>query len=94
MGFKHLPGGPGHQQTSGKVDAAVKEAKSFLRKAKETKVGLYLAELAQQNTPTESIGTSLAQQGLPTVVRPTMLDTLPPIKELLKPHAVCRNRSS
>ena len=35
-GFKHRPGSPGHQQTNSKAEAAVKEAKCLLRKAKAT----------------------------------------------------------
>ena len=61
-GFEHQPGSPWHQQTNGKTEAAVKEAKHLLRKAKETKGDLYLAILAQRNTPTESMGTSPAQR--------------------------------
>ena len=61
-GFEHRPWSPGHQQTNGKAEGAVKEAKRLLRKAKETKGDLNLAELAQRNTPTESMGTSPAQR--------------------------------
>ena len=54
-GFEHRLGSPGHQQTNGNAEAAVKEAKRLLRKAKDTKGDLYLAVLAQRNTPTESM---------------------------------------
>ena len=83
-GFEHRPGSPGHQQTNGKAEAAVKEAKRPLRKAKDTRGDLYLAVLAQRNTPTESMGTSPAQR-----LRGRVCKTqLPTTKELLKPQSV------
>ena len=42
-GFEHRPGSPGRQQTNGKAEAAVKQAKRLLRKSKETKGDLHLA---------------------------------------------------
>ena len=36
-GFEHRPGSPGRQQTNGKVETAVKQAKRLLRRSKETK---------------------------------------------------------
>ena len=41
-GFEHRPASLGHQQTNGKAEATVKEAKRLLRKAKETKGDPYL----------------------------------------------------
>ena len=38
-------GSPGHQQTNGKAEAAVKDAKRLLRKAKDSKEDIYLAVL-------------------------------------------------
>jgi len=52
-GFEHRPGSPEHQQTNGKAEAAVKDAKRLLRKAKEAKGDIYLAVLALRNMPTE-----------------------------------------
>ena len=83
-GFEHRPGSPGHQQTNGKAEAAVKDAKRLLRKAKETKGDLYLAVLAQRNTPTEAMGTSPAQRLLGRRCK----TQLPTTKELLKPQSV------
>ena len=60
-GFEHQPESLGHQQKNGKAEAVVKEAKYLLRKAKATG-DLFLAVLAQRNTPTESMGTSPAQR--------------------------------
>ena len=45
-GFEHRPGSPGHQQTNRKAEAAIKQAKRLLTKAKETKGDLHLALLA------------------------------------------------
>ena len=83
-GFEHRPGSPGHQQTNGKAEAAVKDAKRLLRKAKETKGDQYLAVLAQRNTPTELMGTSPAQRLLGRHCK----THLPTTKELLKPQSV------
>ena len=83
-GFEHGPGSPGHQQTNGKAEAAVKEAKRLLRKAKDTKGDLYLAVLVHRNTPTESMGTSPAQRLLGRRCK----TQLPTTKELLKPQCV------
>ena len=44
-GFEHRTGSPGHQQTNGKAEAAVKDAKRLLRKAKDSKEDIYLAVL-------------------------------------------------
>ena len=60
-GFEHRLGSPGHQQTNSKAEATVKDAKCLLEKAKESKGDLYFEVLAQQNTPTEAMGTSPAQ---------------------------------
>ena len=60
--FEHRPGSSGHQQTNGKSEAAVKDAKRLLRKGKETDGDLYLVVLALRNTPTEAMDTSPAQR--------------------------------
>ena len=83
-GFEHRTASPRHQQTNGKAEAAVKQAKRLSRKAKETKGDLHLALLAMRNTPTESMGTSPAQRLLGRRCR-TLLSTT---KGLLKPQKV------
>jgi len=85
-GFEHRLGSLGYQQTNGKVEAAVKEAKHLLRKAKETNGDLYLTVLAQRNTPTESKGTSPAQRllGQQCTGKTQLLTT----KELLRPQSM------
>ena len=59
-GFENRTGSPGHQQTNGKAQAAVKDAKRLLRKTKDSKGDKYLGVLALRNTPTEAMGTSPA----------------------------------
>ena len=83
-GFEHRPGSPGRQQTNGKAEAAVKQAKRLLRRSKETKGDLHLALLAMRNTPTESMGTSPPQRLLGRRCR----TLLPTTKGLLKPQTV------
>lgn len=43
--FEHQKSSPGHQQTNGQAESAVKMAKNILKKAKESKTGPYLAIL-------------------------------------------------
>ena len=84
-GFEHCTGSPGHQQTNGKAEAAVKDAKRLLRKTKKTKGDIYLAVLALRNSPTESMGTSPAQRLLGRRCK----TQLPTTKALLRPQSVC-----
>ncbi|KAK2549086.1 Uncharacterized protein P5673_030588 [Acropora cervicornis] len=83
-GFEHRTGSPGHQQTNGKAEAAVKDAKRLLRKAKDSKRDIYLAVLVLRNTPTEAMGTSPAQRLLGRRCK----TQLPTTKELLRPQSV------
>ena len=83
-GFEQRTGSPGHQQTNSKAEAAVKQAKSLLRKATKTKGDLHLALLALRNTPTESMGTSPPQRLLGRCCR----TLLPTTKGLLNPQTV------
>ena len=79
--FERHTGSPGHQQTNGKAEAAVKEAKQLLRKAKEANSDIYLAVLALRNTPTESMESSPAER----LLRRRCNTRLPITKQLLKP---------
>ena len=81
-GFEHRMGSPGNQQTNGKVEAAVKEAKQLLRKAKETNGDIYLAVLVLCNTPMESMENSSTQRLLGQRCKTRLLIT----KQLLKPQ--------
>ena len=83
-GFEHQPSSPGHQQANGKAEAAVKQAKKIMRKAKETGGDIYLSVLAMRNTPTESMESSPAQRLLGRRCK----TLLPATAELLKPCTV------
>ena len=75
----------GTSKQTAKAEAADKEAKHLLQKAKGTARDLYFAILAQRNTvPTESMGTSPAQRLLGLQCKTQLLTT----KELLKPQCV------
>ncbi|XP_031560474.1 uncharacterized protein K02A2.6-like, partial [Actinia tenebrosa] len=83
-GFDHCPGSPGHQQSNGKAEATVKEAKRLLKKAKETGGDLYLALLAHRNTPTVSMDSSPEQR----LIGRRCQTQLPTTRQLLKPQTV------
>jgi len=53
---------PHHHKANGKVESAVKIAKSLIKKSLKDNKDPWLALLDQRNTPTESIGTSPAQR--------------------------------
>ena len=82
-GVEPRPGSPGDQQTNGNAEEAVKEAKCLLRNAKASRGDLYLAVLAQRNTPTESMGTSPTKQ----LLGRRCMTQLSTTKELLKPQS-------
>ena len=63
-GFEHRPGSPGHQQTNGKAEAAIKQAKCLLRKAKDTKGDLHLALFTSEKRLKLSYKTSINLEDL------------------------------
>ncbi|XP_048582090.1 uncharacterized protein K02A2.6-like [Nematostella vectensis] len=83
-GFEHRTGSPGHQQPNGKAEASVKQAKKLIPKAKSSREDLYLGLFAVRNTPTESMGSSLAQRLLGRRCK----TRLPTTRELLRPQTV------
>ncbi|XP_028415786.1 uncharacterized protein K02A2.6-like [Dendronephthya gigantea] len=85
-GIEHRTSSPGHQQANGKAEAAVKMAKSLIRKAEASKGDIYLAILAQRNTPTEDFESSPAQRLLGRRCK----TLLPTTTALLKPQALSR----
>ncbi|XP_028411113.1 uncharacterized protein K02A2.6-like [Dendronephthya gigantea] len=85
-GIEHRTSSPGHQQANGKAEAAVKMAKSLIRKAEASKGDIYLAILAQRNTPTEDMESSPAQRLLGRRCK----TLLPTTTALLKPQALSR----
>ena len=60
--FVHVTSSPHHHKANGKVESAVKTAKSLIKKTLKDNRDPWLALLDQRNTPTESIGTSPAQR--------------------------------
>lgn len=59
-GFQHTTSSPGHQQSNGKAEAAVKIIKRLMRRADDP----YLALLEYRNTPTAEMSTSPAERML------------------------------
>jgi transposase InsO family protein len=59
--FEHLTSSPGHSQSNGKAESAVKTAKKLIKRAKEAKADIHLAILDHRNTPTQGLGASPAQ---------------------------------
>lgn len=86
--FTHKTSSPGHPQSNGKVESAVKTAKRLMRKAKMAGQDPYLAILDHRNTPTQGLGTSPAQRLLSRRTR-----TLLPIRDSLLEPKVTNNRS-
>ena len=60
--FVHVSSSPHHHKSNGKVEAAVKVAKSLFEKALKDNRDPWLALLDQRNTPTESLGSSPVQR--------------------------------
>lgn len=60
--FVHVTSSPHHHRANGKVEAAVKIAKSLIKKAHRDNKDPFLALLDYRNTPTEEIGTSPTQR--------------------------------
>ena len=77
--FKHRTISPGNSKSNGKIEAAVKTAKQFLRKWRD----IHLALLDHRNTPTQGMSTSPAQRLMSRRTR----TLLPTTGTLLKPQA-------
>ena len=56
--FTHLTSSPGHAQSNGKAENAVKTLKDLILKARKAGTDTYLAILDFRNTPTQHIGIS------------------------------------
>ncbi|XP_041460922.1 uncharacterized protein K02A2.6-like [Lytechinus variegatus] len=79
--FKHTTTSPLYPQANGKVENAVKTAKSLLKKAKEGHNDPYLSLLAFRNTPTPGFSSSPVQRLMNRRTR----TTLPTTAKLLEP---------
>ena len=60
--FEHLTRSPRYPQSNGKVENAVKMAQSVMKKARLAETDPNLSLLDYRNTPTEGLGSSLAQR--------------------------------
>jgi hypothetical protein len=80
-GFKHKTISPGHSQSNGKVESAVKIAKRLIKKSTRAGTDLYHSLLQIRNTPTEGMNSSPAQRLLNRRTR----NQLPVTKPMLKP---------
>ena len=60
--FVHVSSSPHHPKSNGKVEAALKVAKSLLKKALKDNKDRWLALLDQRNIPTESLVSSPVQR--------------------------------
>ncbi|VDI09095.1 Hypothetical predicted protein [Mytilus galloprovincialis] len=85
--FSHETSSPYYPQSNGKVEHAVQNAKSLIRKGKHAQSDPFLAILDFRNTPTQGFETSPAQRSMNRRTK-----TLIPTKEsLLKPKIEGQN---
>ena len=87
--FQHDTSSPGHSQSNGKAESAVKTAKKLMKRAELSKGEIYLSFLDHRNTPNDS-GYSPAQ----CLMNRRTKTLLPVTSNLLKPEiSVNRHRS-
>ena len=60
--FEAITSSPGYPQSNGKVEKAIKTAKSIMKKAKQEGTDIYLSLLDWRNTPSEGMSSSPAQR--------------------------------
>ena len=82
--FSHKPTSPYHSQSNRIAEAAVKIAKTMLKKAHKDKKDPWLVILNWRNTPTEQIGTNPVQRLMSRRTRAC----LPTVDGLLNPEVV------
>ena len=80
----HVTSSPHYPQSNGKVENAIKTAKSLLKKSKAARSDIYLALLEWRNTPSEGLQSSPAQRMFGRQTR----TLIPTTTELLKPKIV------
>ena len=61
-GAAHVTSSPGYPQSNGRVENAVKTAKSLIKKVKAIGVDYFLLLLSWRNNPTEGLSTSPARR--------------------------------
>lgn len=82
--FDHITSSPGHSQSNGMAESAVKTAKRLLTKTHKAGTDQYIALLDHRNTPSQGLTTSPAQRFLNRRTR----TLLPTSNELLKPEII------
>ena len=82
--FEHITSSPEYPQSNGKVESAVKSAKTPLKKTTGTGADFQFSLLDWRNTPTEGMGSSPAQRMFGRRTR----TLLPTARQLLKPELV------
>ena len=61
-GTEHITSSPGYPQSNGRVENAVKTARTLIKKAKESDSEFFLSLLSWRDTPTEGMNSSPAQR--------------------------------
>jgi hypothetical protein len=85
-GFEHTTSSPGHSQSNGKAESAVKIAKRLLRKATDAKTDVYIAMLDHRNTPSEAISSSPAQRLMNRRTKTLLPTTGKLLQPSVRPH--------
>ena len=79
--FRHVTVSPYHHQSNGLIESSVKTAKTLIRKALDEGIDVWMALLAQRNTPSEGFTTSPVQRLMSRRTR----DLMPLTEQLLRP---------
>ena len=82
--FKHITSSPKYPQSNGKVEAAVKSAKTILKRSQKARTDPYLALLEYRNTPTQGMDTSPVMRLMSRRTRTRLPIIPPPSKALAK----------
>lgn len=86
--FEHIVTSPYSSKANGKVQAVVKSAKKLLRKTAKSGNDFHSGLLAERNTPSQGIGSSLAQRLMNRRTR----SLLPTTSTLLEPRSLNTNQ--
>ena len=79
-GTAYVTSSPGYPQSNGRVENAVKTAKSLIKKVKATGADYFLLLLSWRNTPTEGLSTSPARRMFGPRMRTTFKELSPLVK--------------
>ena len=79
-GTTYVTSSPGYPQSNGRVENAVKTAKTLIKKVKATGADCFLLLLSWRNTPTEGLSTSPARRMFGNVCEPTFKELSPLVK--------------